>query len=122
MFAETFPLQVLLLTFSGLVNRHQADIIAYLVEENRVLPTIQPVVELRAARPPFRSRRRRSGGGGVAEAEWRRQGAAPLENPTCRRAELPQIILSTSYHSLCLAPEAGVPPATWVLRESRVPL
>ena len=28
---------MLLLTFSGLVNRHQADIISYLVEENRVL-------------------------------------------------------------------------------------
>jgi len=31
------PLQVLLLTVSGLVNRHQTDAIAYLVEENRVL-------------------------------------------------------------------------------------
>ena len=37
MLAETHPLQVLLVTFSGLVNRHQADVIAYLVEENRVL-------------------------------------------------------------------------------------
>ena len=37
MLAATYPLQVLLMTFSGLVNRHQADIIAYLVEENRVL-------------------------------------------------------------------------------------
>jgi len=31
------PLQVLLLTVSGIVNRHQTDVIAYLVEENRVL-------------------------------------------------------------------------------------
>ena len=37
MLAEIYPLQVLLMTFSGLVNRHQADFIAYLVEENRVL-------------------------------------------------------------------------------------
>ena len=37
MLAEIYPLQVLLMTFSGLVNRHQADVIAYLVEENRVL-------------------------------------------------------------------------------------
>jgi hypothetical protein len=37
MLAETYPLQVLLLTVSGLVNRHQANVIAYLVEENRVL-------------------------------------------------------------------------------------
>ena len=35
--AETYPLQVLLLTVSGWVHRHQADVIAYLVEENRVL-------------------------------------------------------------------------------------
>jgi len=35
--AELYPLQVLLLTVSGWVNRHQADVIAYLVEENRVL-------------------------------------------------------------------------------------
>ncbi len=35
--AEIFPLQVLLLTVSGWVHRHQADVIAYLVEENRVL-------------------------------------------------------------------------------------
>ena len=37
MLAATYPLQVLLMTFSGLVNRHQANIISYLVEENRVL-------------------------------------------------------------------------------------
>ena len=30
-------MQVLLMTVSGWVNRHQADVIAYLVEENRVL-------------------------------------------------------------------------------------
>jgi len=37
MLAATYPLQVLLLTFSGVVNLRQADVIAYLVEENRVL-------------------------------------------------------------------------------------
>ncbi len=37
MLAEFYPLQVLLLTVSGIVNRHQANVIAYLVEENRVL-------------------------------------------------------------------------------------
>ena len=35
--ADLYPLQVLLLTVSGWVNRYQADVIAYLVEENRVL-------------------------------------------------------------------------------------
>jgi putative transposase len=35
--ADIYPLQMLLLTVSGWVNRHQADVIAYLVEENRVL-------------------------------------------------------------------------------------
>ena len=35
--ADTYPLQVLLWTFSGWVNCHQQEVIAYLVEENRVL-------------------------------------------------------------------------------------
>ena len=35
--AATFPLQMLLLAISGWVSRHQQDVIAYLVEENRVL-------------------------------------------------------------------------------------
>jgi len=34
---DSHPLQVLLLTVSGFVNRHQTDVNAYLVEENRVL-------------------------------------------------------------------------------------
>ncbi|MGB7489714.1 MAG: hypothetical protein WBN62_05220, partial [Thermoanaerobaculia bacterium] len=37
MTADFYPLQMLLFTVSGWVNRHQQDIIAYLVEENRVL-------------------------------------------------------------------------------------
>ena len=37
MLAEFYPLQVLLLTVSGIVNRHQANVVDYLVEENRVL-------------------------------------------------------------------------------------
>ena len=35
--AEAYPLQVLLLTVSGWVNRHQQEVMEYLVEENRVL-------------------------------------------------------------------------------------
>jgi len=35
--ADIYPLQVLLLAVSGWVHRHQADVIAYRVEENRVL-------------------------------------------------------------------------------------
>jgi len=35
--AETYPLQVLLLAFSGWISRHQQDVIEYLVEENWVL-------------------------------------------------------------------------------------
>ena len=31
------PLQLLLATFAGWVNREQAQVVAYLVEENRVL-------------------------------------------------------------------------------------
>jgi hypothetical protein len=35
--AEFYPLQVLLADLAGWMNRHQQDVIAYLVEENRVL-------------------------------------------------------------------------------------
>ena len=34
---DSFPLQLLLATFAGWVNREQAHAVAYLVEENRVL-------------------------------------------------------------------------------------
>jgi len=34
---DFFPLRLLLATFAGWVNRDQAQVIAYLVEENRVL-------------------------------------------------------------------------------------
>lgn len=37
MSTATYPLQVLLMTVAGIVNRPQADVVAYLVEENRVL-------------------------------------------------------------------------------------
>ena len=37
MTAATLPLQLLVRTMSGWVNRHQQDVSAYLVEENRVL-------------------------------------------------------------------------------------
>jgi len=35
--AELLPLRVLILAVSGWVNRHQQEVIEYLVEENRVL-------------------------------------------------------------------------------------
>ena len=34
---DVYPLQVLLATLAGWMNRHQQDVVAYLVEENRVL-------------------------------------------------------------------------------------
>jgi hypothetical protein len=34
---DVYPLQVLLVTLAGWVNRHQQHVIEYLVEENRVL-------------------------------------------------------------------------------------
>ncbi len=37
MSTATYPLQVLLMTLAGIVNRHQVDVVAHLVEENRVL-------------------------------------------------------------------------------------
>jgi hypothetical protein len=37
MTAELYPLQVLLVTLSGWVNREQQQVLEYLVEENRVL-------------------------------------------------------------------------------------
>jgi hypothetical protein len=37
MTADVYPLQVLLVTLAGWVNRHQEHLIEYLVEENRVL-------------------------------------------------------------------------------------
>ena len=37
MIAELTPLQVLLVTLAGWINRHQQHVIEYLVEENRVL-------------------------------------------------------------------------------------
>ena len=37
MMSNFLPLQLLLTTFGGWLNRHQAQVIEYLVEENRVL-------------------------------------------------------------------------------------
>ena len=34
---DFFPLHLLLATFAGWANRHQAQVIEYLIEENRVL-------------------------------------------------------------------------------------
>ena len=35
--ADLYPLQVLLVALAGWVNRHQQQVIDYLIEENRVL-------------------------------------------------------------------------------------
>jgi hypothetical protein len=37
MMADFYPLQVLLVTLAGWVNRHHQHVIEYLVEENRIL-------------------------------------------------------------------------------------
>jgi hypothetical protein len=37
MTTDVYPLQVLLVTLGGWINRHQQHVIEYLVEENRVL-------------------------------------------------------------------------------------
>ncbi|MFP8871189.1 MAG: hypothetical protein VCB43_07085 [Myxococcota bacterium] len=37
MLAETYSVHAHLMTLSGFVNHHQADIVAFLVEENRIL-------------------------------------------------------------------------------------
>jgi hypothetical protein len=37
MTTDVYPLQVLLVTLEGWINRHQQQVIDYLVEENRVL-------------------------------------------------------------------------------------
>jgi hypothetical protein len=37
MTTDLYPLQVLLVTLAGWINRHQQQVIEYLVEENRVL-------------------------------------------------------------------------------------
>ncbi len=76
MWAETYPLRVLLLTISGFVNRHQADIIAYLVEENRVLkehmkgPRVEPGERHPVNRSPL--------GGGEQESIW--AGSHPVRH------------------------------------------
>ena len=37
MTTDVYPLQLLLVTLAGWINRHQQHVIEYLVEENRVL-------------------------------------------------------------------------------------
>ena len=66
---DLYPLRVLLLTLSGFVNRHQADVIAYLVEENRIL---KEHLEGRRVRLTDDQRRRLA-----AKAEWTVQVSIP---------------------------------------------
>ena len=37
--AETYPLQILLASLEGWMNRRQGEVLEYLIEENRVLRT-----------------------------------------------------------------------------------
>ena len=46
MLADSYQIQVLLMTLSGLVNRHLAEVIGYLVEESQ---SHLPVIALRRA-------------------------------------------------------------------------
>ncbi len=66
MLADIYPLQVLLMTFSGLVNRHQADVIAYLVEEKRVLREQMKGRTDKACKGPVRPSAGHARGGGPA--------------------------------------------------------
>ena len=52
MTADLYPLQVLLVTLAGWVNRHQQHVIEYLVEEYRVL---KEQVKVRRLRSPTTS-------------------------------------------------------------------
>ncbi len=45
------PFQLILLTFSGWLNRHQLDVIEYLQEENRVLEALWSANIRRRGRP-----------------------------------------------------------------------
>jgi hypothetical protein len=59
MMADLYPLQVLLVTLAGWVNRHQQHVIEYLVEENRVL---KEQMKGRRLRHRARTVARRAGG------------------------------------------------------------
>ena len=81
MTAATLPLQLLLLTVSGWVHRHQQDVIAYLVEENRVLKE-----ELRGRKLRLiDDQRRRLAGHGETSAFVRRRVAEARRRQVERR-------------------------------------
>ena len=70
---ETYPLQVLLWTFSGWVNHHQQDVIGYLVEENRVLKEQMKGRRLRLTTSSVGdSLRKESASGGKHSIGWQR--------------------------------------------------
>ncbi len=59
MTADQNALRFLLLTFAGWVNRHQQDVIAYLVEENRSTegaPRGEPPIPIHAPTPEVPSK------------------------------------------------------------------
>ena len=65
MTADLYPLQVLLVTLAGWVNRHQQHVIEYLMEENRVL---KEQVKGRRLRLTDDQRRRPTGSGTIRDS------------------------------------------------------
>jgi hypothetical protein len=99
MLAEFYPLQVLLLTVSGIVNRHQANVVAYLVEENRVL---KEQMKGRALRLTDDQRRRLA-------AKAKHLGRRALDHVTT--IVTPDTLMRWQYVQVRQACSAGVSPA-----------
>src|SRR4029450_11820698 len=81
MTTDLYPLQVLLVTLAGWVNRHQQHVIEYLVEENRVL---KAQVKGRRLRFTDDQRRRLAGKGRRLGRRVLRQGATIVTADTIR--------------------------------------
>lgn len=97
------PLQFLLLVFAGWVNRHQAEVVAYLQEENCVLRE-----QLAGRRLPFTDAQRRR-----LAAKGRAVGRRTLEQPACIVWRVPP-----SPH--CSRSKRRAPPRTSLWLEQRV--
>src|ERR687891_2426622 len=93
------PLRLLLVTLAGWVNRHQQDVIDYLVEENRVLRQQLGGRRVRlnddqrrrlAARGQRLGRRVLRQGATIVKPDtilrWYRRGSSPKAKDGCRRA------------------------------------
>ena len=110
MTAATLPLQLLLLTVSGWVHRHQQDVIAYLVEENRVL---KEQLGGRKLRLTDDQRRRRAA---KARLLGRRalDAVATLVTPdTLMRWHRPLIAWKWTYVARRVGRRAALPPRTF---------